>query len=278
MKKILVPTDFSPESDKVIEVAASLAKASGSSVDFINVIEPLKGDGLSVTGGNENGLDHLFMIKLMEHNQKAVNKRANSSYFIDVETKGVIRVGDVFPEMDAYVKEQGVDLVIMGSKGSSGLEQIFIGSTAERMVRYSSVPVLVVKERIENFEPKNIVFATNGEPEAQKVAAVIKSFQSQFDSTVHVLNVNTPVNFYRTRTMMAMLQKMVDEAALTNCTLNIYNDSNEEDGIISFAEEVNADLIVIGTHARTGFGRLLSSNISEDVVNHSTRPVMTVRM
>jgi nucleotide-binding universal stress UspA family protein len=131
---------------------------------------------------------------------------------------------------------------------------------------------------IENFEPKNIVFATNGEEGAKAVVEALNKFQSAFGATVHVLNVNTPNNFYRTRTMEKMLKDFAEASGLKNFTINIYNDANEEDGILNFAEDVKADMIAIGTHARTGFSRILSSNISEDVVNHSNLPVLTVKI
>jgi nucleotide-binding universal stress UspA family protein len=146
------------------------------------------------------------------------------------------------------------------------------------MTRNSATPVLIVKKAIENFEPKNIVFATNGEEGAKAVVEALNKFQSAFGSTVHVLNVNTPNNFYRTRTMEKMLKDFAEASGLKNFTINIYNDANEEDGILNFAEDVKADMIAIGTHARTGFSRILSSNISEDVVNHSNLPVLTVKI
>jgi nucleotide-binding universal stress UspA family protein len=137
---------------------------------------------------------------------------------------------------------------------------------------------LIVKDDVPEFKIENIVFATNSEPGIKDVIASLKAFQSIFGAKIHLLNVNTPNNFYRTRTMMSMLEEMAKANGLTNYTVNIYNDSNEEDGIIHFSEDLNADLIFIGTHARTGLSRLLSSNISEDVVNHSRRPVLTVHI
>eukprot|EP01031_Cornospumella_fuschlensis_P015342 gene15342-18746_t len=65
--------------------------------------------------------------------------------------------------------------------------------------------------------------------------------------------------------MEKMLKDFAEASGLKNFTINIYNDANEEDGILNFAEDVKADMIAIGTHARTGFSRILSSNISEDV-------------
>jgi nucleotide-binding universal stress UspA family protein len=60
-----------------------------------------------------------------------------------------------------------------------------------------------------------------------------------------------------------------------NYSLNIYNDVTEEEGIVCFAEELNADMISMVTHRRTGIAHLIAGSIAEDVVNHSKRPVLT---
>jgi nucleotide-binding universal stress UspA family protein len=62
---------------------------------------------------------------------------------------------------------------------------------------------------------------------------------------------------------------------LSNYTLSIFNDLSEEEGIIHFAEAVNADLIAMATHGRTGFAHVLVGSIAEDVVNHARKPVLT---
>jgi hypothetical protein len=74
------------------------------------------------------------------------------------------------------------------------------------------------------------------------------------------------------------MENYVKDFGLENYTCNIYNDPIEEDGIILFAEEVNAGMIVMATHGRTGFAHLLSGSIAEDVVNHAKRPVLTLNI
>jgi len=278
MNKILVLTDFSDEADKALEVAATIAKLTSASIDFLNVVEPIQSDGVAMSGGNDSHMENLFTLKLMEHNQKEVNHRAHKSIYMDITTVGVVRTGETFSEIQKYVEEHKIELIIMGSKGSSGLKEVFIGSTAERVSRFSQCPVLIIKDEVPEFKIENIVFATNAESGVREAIKTLKAFQNLFGAKIHILNVNTPNNFYGTRTMNTMLQEFADSHGLSNYSLNIYNDSNEEDGIIHFAEDLNADLIFIGTHARTGLSRLLSTNISEDVVNHSRRPVLTVHI
>jgi nucleotide-binding universal stress UspA family protein len=74
------------------------------------------------------------------------------------------------------------------------------------------------------------------------------------------------------------MNEFVQKYQLTNYTFTVYDDNTEEDGIIHFAEEINADIIAVATHGRTGLAHLLSGSIAEDIVNHANRPVLTFNL
>lgn len=74
------------------------------------------------------------------------------------------------------------------------------------------------------------------------------------------------------------MEEFVKEHQLENYSMEVFNSSSEEEGIIEFAEDSNADLIAMATHGRTGFLHLLSGSIAEDVVNHAKRPVWTMKV
>jgi len=92
--------------------------------------------------------------------------------------------------------------------------------------------------------------------------------------------VNTPGDFRTTRQVEDTMQQFMEEEKepLEDYTLNIYNDSSIESGILHFAETVNAGLIGIGTHGRKGLAHFLNSSLSEGLVNHAQRPVITFKI
>ena len=71
------------------------------------------------------------------------------------------------------------------------------------------------------------------------------------------------------------MQDFAKKQMLKKYTINIFNDLSEEEGIIYFADSINADLVAMATHSRTGFAHVLAGSIAEDVVSHSKRPVLT---
>ncbi|MCK5469422.1 MAG: universal stress protein, partial [Cyclobacteriaceae bacterium] len=168
--------------------------------------------------------------------------------------------------------------VIMGSKGSSGFEEVLIGSNTEKIVRHSKCPVLTVKSQTNIGDVEDIVFATNFKEEDSHVTNELKKLQEVFEAKLHLVRVNTPNNFETNRSIMSQADEFVKINDISNYTINIYNDKVEEDGIIFFAQDIDADLIALATHGRSGLLHLLSGSIAEDVVNHAKRPVWTFRL
>ena len=89
---------------------------------------------------------------------------------------------------------------------------------------------------------------------------------------------DTPSNFESSRVIKSRIHTFVQKHGLENYTMEIYNESTEEDGIIYFAEDIDADMIALATHGKTGLNHLLSGSIAEDIVNHAQRPVWTCKV
>ena len=139
-------------------------------------------------------------------------------------------------------------------------------------------PVISVKQPLKVDSIKNIVFAANYKETDVQLLTALKELQSLFDSTIHFVRINTLNNFEPDSYSKKRMREWVRHNKFEDFTLRIYNDIEEEDGIIHYAEEIHADLLALGTHGRTGLGRLFSGSLAEDVVNHSKRPIWTYHM
>jgi nucleotide-binding universal stress UspA family protein len=280
MKKILVPTDFSEEADKALSYVRHLAEKFGAEIHFLHVMESVNtvGSGLfpSVPAVDQE-LD-LFTMKLMEIRSQELKQRSLSSLFIGIDTVQQIVVGDFFAVTKNYIEENQIDLVVMGSKGVSGLDEIFSGSNAEKIVRLSTAPVLVVKEDLEFYDPKKILFPTDCASGNEKTIGILNLFANVFGAEIEVLHVNTPSNFYSTTSSTKMLTDFVAENHLHNASVKSINDISEEEGILSYAADNHFDMIVMSTRGRKGFSRIVSGSVATDVVNHSKLPVLVSKL
>jgi len=277
MKTIIVPTDFSKEAGYAVDTAALLAGKLKASVVLLHVIEGPSDQSLQVTGEVRRGssIDDIFMIKLIERVKSQLDKLINSPQFKGINVSTHIATGNVFKSIKNAVEKNKAGLVIMGTQGVSGWNEVVIGSNTEKVVRIVSCPVLSVKAPLKAQNLKSIAFATDMGPKQQKMVAQLRELQEAFKAKLHIVTINTPTNFQSDRVLRPKLESYAKSNKFTNFTLNVYNDALEGDGIMSFAQHVGAGMIAMATHGRTGLSHVLSGSIAEEIVNHSKTPVMT---
>jgi nucleotide-binding universal stress UspA family protein len=279
MKKIIVPTDFSKSAQIAVEVAADIARKANAEMILLHVVEEATGSSFNVEGqvstNEENWENKIFTVKLIEKAKKQLAKASEDSRLEGVRVRPELRVGSPFHGMRTIIASQKVDLVVMGTAGHTNLEEMIIGSNTEKVVRHSNCPVLTVHKKPSNTDFKNIVYATSMSKDEEVFSRIVRTTQKLYDSTVHLVRVNTPGNFQRDTSVKKYMQDFAKKLQLKNYTLNVFNDLSEEEGIIYFADSINADLIAMATHGRTGFAHVLAGSIAEDVVSHARRPVLT---
>lgn len=274
MKNILVPHDFSDVSNKALDFAADLSrKTKGCSVTLINVIEHPTPDTIKTMGmASYNPMEVVYikqMIITVEEKMKAIMADLK---FEDIDLSYKIVLGQPFKEIAAEISTSNTELVVMGTGGA---DDFSVGSNAERMVRFSKCPVITIADTANVEAIQDIVFASNFHEMPVSFVNHVKSLQKVFDAKLKIVKINTPSSFTTTRHDMKQMQDFVDSAMITNYELEIYNHSNEEDGIIAYAEDIGADMIAIGTNQRRGLGRFINGSIAEDVVNQAKVPVWT---
>lgn len=277
MKRILVPTDFSKTSLIALEVACEIAKKGGAEVIALHVVEEAGSESFKVTGevAQKSFQDRLYTFKLLEKSKKQLEKLVLDPKYSSIKLNGELRLGNAFHGMNTIITEQKVDLVVMGTQGNSRLQEMIIGSNTEKVVRHSKVPVLSVHRKPAKINFKNIVYATAMTKDEEKFSKVVLAAQAMYNSKIHLVRINTPGDFQRDRVAKDYMEKFAKKLGLKNYTVNVYNDITEEEGIIYFADSINADLIAMATHGRTGFAHVLAGSIAEEVVSHAKRPVLT---
>lgn len=278
MKKILVPTDFSKPAGIATEVAADIARKSGAELTLLHVVEEATTESFNVMGQvsvDAGWEEKLFNLRLIQKARKQIAKLADDPKLAGVRLKTELRIGTPYHGMNKIITEQKVDLVVMGTSGRSDLQQMIIGSNTEKVVRTAACPVLTMHQKPAAKEFKEIVYATSMDKDEEVFSRIVRSTQKMYDSTIHLVRINTPSNFQRDVLVKKYMQDFAKRLQLKNYTINVFNDVSEEEGIIYFADSVNADLVAMSTHGRTGFAHVLAGSIAEDVVSHSRRPVLT---
>ena len=274
MKRILVPTDFSEQAEYALRVAAQIAKQNNSEIILLHMLE------LPHQAGDALGSGHQIP-EIMFYKDKAISKLEDLmdvDYLEGINVSEIIQFEKAFDGILAVSKKNNVDLIVIGSHGTSGFQEMFIGSNTEKVVRFSEVPVLVIKNRNDDFKASNFVFASDFSDEIKKPFAQLVDFAKSFNSKLSLVMINTPNSFKPTHLSEKIMNDFMKEFHYPNYSLHIYNDVNVEKGILNFSNSVNADLIGMCTRGRTGFAHFFNGSISEDLVNHAVRPVITFKI
>ena len=274
MKRILVPTDFSEHADEALKLAAKIAKKNGSKIFLLNLLELPRELNDSIK--KESNSPEL-MVYIKKANEK-LQKIKEQPYLKGITISTTVQFERAFDGILSFNKKNKIDLIVMGSHGSTGIEEILIGSNTEKIVRLSEIPVLVVKKGSNTFNIKNIVFASDFSEETKKPFIKMIEFAKIFDASLNLVMICTPNSFKTTVAAQNIMKNFISDFKLENYSIHIYNDYNIEKGIINFTNMIGADLIGLCTHGRTGLSHFFYGSISEDIVNHTIKPIITFKI
>ncbi len=277
MKNIIVPIDFSKHSEFALETAAILAKKHNANILALHMLEI--SDSLLTKVDSEQKAKTVFFLKLAE---KKFKKFIDKDYLKDIMITPIVKHFKVFSEISEVAKEHDTDLIVMGSHGTSGIKEVFIGSNTEKVVRHSNIPVLVIKHDPVLMDFEDVVFACDFSEEAIKPYLDASELFKVLNTNVHLVYVNLPNDRFRSSSEIekqaANFFKMAEGNLENMKNITYVSDYSIEKGILNFANLIGADLIAVTTHGRTGLSHFFEGSISEDIANHSTLPVMTFKI
>jgi nucleotide-binding universal stress UspA family protein len=284
MAKILVATDFSPVSEHALDFAASIARAFDSRIYLTHIITfdgyPMMAP--EIAGATES--------KEKVRARVEFDKIAKSDRLKGIPYEAVLEEGTLWATIENLVEKFGIDLVVLGTHGASGIKKVLLGSGAEEVFRHCHVPVLTVGPAVKEFKPKagefkKILFATEFGPAVEREAAFAISLAQEHEAKLTLLNVIPYLEEYsesavaaKRAEVVAQLRELVPAESETWCKpefLMVIGDPVEE--ILKYAAETEADLIVMGAKKREKLAGYLPHTKAFRVVTAAKCPVLTVR-
>ncbi len=273
MKSIIVPIDFSEQSEIALKVAAKLARKNEAELYVLHMLELSP----AIMSGTEY-IPQEHIVHLIKISERRFSEFLDKPYLKEINITPIIKHYKVFSEVNDLAEKHNVDLIVMGSHGVDGLQEIFIGSNTERVVRNADIPVLVVKGEVENFTPDRFVFACDFKEESVPALKKAVTFAATLGAELKAVYINTPADaFLSTGDAYQRISKFLSMANL-GLEVDIYNDYTVEKGVLNYAETNAADMIGIPTHGRQGLSHFFMGSIGEDIANHSKIPVVTFKI
>ncbi len=272
MKKILVPCDFSALSIEAFKVALDIASRVHGEITVLFAIDlPVFVGGFDL---QPYVYDPTLAYEMKEWAEKKYHELAslNSHH---TPMKFCAEQASVPEAVRRTISNRQIDLVVIGTHGTHGVNEYMFGSNAEKIVRFSTVPVLSIRSAVPLSSIKKILFPTDLSSNHPALIQRLKKLQEFFGASLDVLWVNTPENFRTDGEVRALMADFVHETNLKNYSLYIANDADKEGGILNYADRSKADMIAMATHGRRGLSHVLNGSLAEDVVNHTDLPIWT---
>jgi nucleotide-binding universal stress UspA family protein len=295
IEKILVPLDFSPASMVALDYAVWLAKQFHAAIHLVHVYPP--DEASSVPGAAHLLLQSAEAIERLNEELTGIHRKHVPTFCPE---NCHIRGGRPYEQIINLAREINADLIVLSTRGHSGLKHLLLGSTAERVVRNAPCPVLVARKRKqrskasgEAFVIRTILVPTDfsqcsvagteyGAFLAKKLNATLRLFHAMYPYTNYVFVDRAGVRLsglaeaveQTARQEMDALKQMEFLRGLRLDTEILPGPAVDE--ICAAAGDPEVDVIVTSTHGRTGLTHALIGSVAEHVVRYAERPVLVV--
>lgn len=280
---IVVPTDGSELAESVVDGALALAERHDATAHVIHVLElgelP-EGHGSETVADLSRGAEQ-YLASVVGAGEQLSTTPTTSV----VETDRA-----VYREIVEYATDHDADLIVMGTHGRRGLDQRVLGSTTERTLRVSPIPILTIHEGTV-FDPEfeTVLVPTDGSDVANAAANYAIDLADGTDAALHVVHVvdiavTSPLG--ESAAVLTELEETgkeavddvldrADDAELRSVQASVLSGSPAR-SILDYIADHDIDLVVMGTHGRSGLERYLLGSVTETVARLADVPVLSV--
>lgn len=291
-KRIVVPTDFSSTAETAMDLASRIARESKSSLDLVTVVDSTV---YAYAGYPFTALSR----ELLTGAEVQINKVKLSAAAKGVKVSRYVLSGNPAREIVDHAKRHDAGLIVIGTHGSGGVVRFFLGSVADRVLHEAKCPVIVTKEprgkikhkkkKVKTFE--RVLYPTDFSKTSKKALARAISLTEDFDAELFVLHVvddslisaHVPeerkiiLKELRRHALAEMHAELPDHLLENFHTIGAVKRGEPGKVIAAYAESHRCDLIVMGSHGRTGVKRALLGSVADKVVRRAKCPVFIER-
>ncbi len=274
MKSILVPTDFSACADKALKMAVEIAQKANVPVTLLHITnqDVTASDRRSMGEEYSHSIDHEEAEKL-----ETLKQKASGNVIINTH----MAHGAVVSSILEAIKTFAADLVVMGTKGASGIKKVLMGSNAANVISKAAVPVLTIPDGYNHTGIKNIVLAMNSSEEDLHDLSVLFALANAFDAQVRLAIFSDEnaeaVDYISDRRVILNIQNKLQ---------SLYNKSgldaehlsgdNFQDTLQAYLNDNHADMLAMITHKRGLIQGLFNRSMTREMAYHASLPLLSL--
>lgn len=275
LRRILVPIDFSAVSLTALDQATFLARLFKADLYVLHVIDippsvyPI--EELMALGSDSSLIERSIAGKC-EKLKLSIRKE----HGLRINT--LVCRGRTADEIVSAVKENNIDIVVMGTHGASGFDEYFIGSNAHKVITLCPCPVISVQRKSKKLGYSNILLPIGNSMHSREKVNYVMLLAKKFGSVIHILGLpddNDSLHNKQFALKVASVEKLVKKAGLA-CTVQIARKGNIAELALKYAKKTKSDLIAIMTDHESEYGIFIGP-FTKQIVNHSKIPVLSIK-
>jgi len=276
IRKIVVPVDFSPVSLNALESAIAICRRQLATLTLIHVIEndyiylpPEAGGSAQAVLGD--------MVKTANENLSRLAREIRVKH--DLVVNHQVRSGNPADEICRWALHKQIDLIVMGTHGTSGLREFFLGSNAYRVVKNAPCPVLTIPGVRSWNDFRKILFPIRAYPRAFEKYEFIQPIVRENKSNVllaGVVNNQGADELSDIKKLVDEIRKKFEKDGIV-CESEVYSCDNVAQEVLKISTDVGPDMIVISATLDTSIKDFFLGPFAQDIVNHAQFPVLSIR-
>ena len=272
MKTILVPTDFSEVAENALSYAVELNKKLNYEILIFYAYEvPMTVTDVPVATPDEELRE--AALKMLD---QLCNKIKLQNSGMSFKTK--VAIGNSTHEIVSLENKINCSLVVMGSYGEDAMHHFITGKHVSPVISKSNCPVIVVPKNAIFKQLKKIVYAVNFGADDFENGLKITEMAKIFNSEVIILHVATEEKDYKHQyvEIEKFKENVADQSGYHNVSFKFLEHTDAFEGINTFLDEINADMLVINMRKRKLLDRIFDRSLTKKIAYHASKPLMVM--
>jgi rhodanese-related sulfurtransferase/nucleotide-binding universal stress UspA family protein len=272
--KVLIPTDFSVQADYSYLMVKKLEEQLSVEIHFLHILDVPETVTMDVHGNIET-CGEIDVQYVKEQKKIAEQKLAQLKSLYGNDIFVHLKLGKVTDTIVAFATENHFDLIVMGTKGSWGIQEKLTSTQAQMIARKSEVPLLSLMCDRSDLVINDVLLVHDFMEDDKSEMPLMHKFSEFFDANYHFLFIHDGISELKSDSIMTKMDEYAATHGISKFEKYILTALDVESGVKTFLKSQDADIVFVGTHGKGGF---FHKSAAETLIKHLFKPIISFHL